>query len=105
MVGARGQRRGSGTRKGASARALAADDASAASEARANARGERADAGDARLVAINTLVPLRDRRMLQFLSRATRVPQSEYLREAVRDLLRKYRDSFDGSPFEDEEPL
>lgn len=88
MVGARGQRRGSGTRKGASARALAAD-----------------DAGDARLVAINTLVPLRDRRMLQFLSRATRVPQSEYLREAVRDLLRKYRDSFDGSPFEDEEPL
>ncbi|HVO30460.1 MAG TPA: ribbon-helix-helix domain-containing protein [bacterium] len=62
-------------------------------------------AGEDRLVAINGLVPVRDRRMLQFLSRSSRVPQSEYLREAIRDLLRKYRDSFDGSPFEDDEPL
>ena len=58
-----------------------------------------------RLVAINGLVPLRDRQMLQFLSQRSRVPQSEYLREALRDLLRKYRDSFDDSPFEDDEPL
>ena len=63
--------------------------------------------GDAatRLVAINGLVPMRDRQMLQFLSQRSRVPQSEYLREALRDLLRKYRDSFDASPFEDDEPL
>jgi hypothetical protein len=58
-----------------------------------------------RYVAINGLVPLRDRRMLQFLSRTTRVPQSVYLREAIRDLLRKYRDAFDGSEFDDAEPL
>jgi len=58
-----------------------------------------------RYSAINGLVPVNDRRMLQFLSRRTRVPQSEYLREAIRDLLRKYRDAFEGSPYEDEEPL
>ena len=58
-----------------------------------------------RYIAINGLVPLRDRRMLQFLSRQTRVPQSEYLREAIRDLLRKYRDAFDGSEFDDAGPL
>lgn len=60
---------------------------------------------DTRPVAINGLVPLRDRQMLQFLSRQTRIPQSEYLREALRDLLRKYQDSFEGSPFEDDDPL
>ncbi len=86
-MGARGQQR-KGRRPGTSDRAIGAD-----------------EAGDQRLVAINGLVPLRDRRMLQFLSRSSRVPQSEYLREALRDLLRKYRDSFDGSPFEDDEPL
>ena len=59
----------------------------------------------ARYAAINGLLPVKDRRMLQFLSRRTRVPQSEYLREAIRDLLRKYRDAFEGSPYEDEEPL
>lgn len=59
-----------------------------------------------RYAAINGLVPIRDRKKLQFLSRRTRVPQSEYLREAIRDLLRKYRDAFDGSPFEDDlDPL
>ena len=61
--------------------------------------------GDTRLVAINGLVPIRDRQMLQFLSSRSRIPQSEYLREALRDLLRKYRDSFDNSPFSDDEPL
>lgn len=58
-----------------------------------------------RYAAINGLIPLRDRRKLQFLSRRTRVPQSEYLREAIRDLLGKYRDVFEDSPFEDDEPL
>ena len=58
-----------------------------------------------RYVAINGLIPTRDRQKLQFLSRRTRVPQSEYLREAIRDLLGKYRDAFDESPFEDDEPL
>lgn len=58
-----------------------------------------------RYVAINGLIPVRDRQKLQFLSRRTRVPQSEYLREAIRDLLAKYRDVFDESPFEDDEPL
>lgn len=58
-----------------------------------------------RYVAINGLIPVRDRQKLQFLSRRTRVPQSEYLREAIRDLLGKYRDTFDESPFEDDEPL
>jgi len=58
-----------------------------------------------RYIAINGLIPLRDRQKLQFLSRRTRVPQSEYLREAIRDVLQKYRDSFEESPFEDDEPL
>ena len=59
-----------------------------------------------RYAAINGLIPVRDRRKLQFLSRRTRVPQSEYLREAIRDLLRKYRDAFEGSPFDEElDPL
>lgn len=58
-----------------------------------------------RYIAINGLVPIRDRQKLQFLSRRTRVPQSEYLREAIRDLLQKYRDNFEESPFEDDEPL
>lgn len=58
-----------------------------------------------RYAAINGLIPVRDRRKLQFLSRRTRIPQSEYLREAIRDLLIKYRDAFEDSPFEDDEPL
>ena len=57
---------------------------------------------ETRSVAINGKIPVRDRRKLQFLSRRTRVPQSEYLREAIRDLLWKYRDAFADSPFEDE---
>lgn len=55
-----------------------------------------------RYVAINGNVPRRDRQKLQYLSRHTRVPQSEYLREAIRDLLRKYRDVFEGTPFDDD---
>ena len=70
------------------------------------ATGTAADASAApRYIAINGLIPLRDRQKLQFLSRRTRVPQSEYLREAVRDVLQKYRDLFEESPFEDDEPL
>ena len=80
----------------------------------ARRRGRRADsarlasttAADgepaARYVAINGNIPRRDRQKLQYLSRHTRVPQSEYLREAIRDLLRKYREVFEGTPFEDD---
>jgi hypothetical protein len=94
MVSVRGQRKskrsGSKESRGAST-ALPAESA--------------LDTGVSRYIAINGLIPTRDRRMLQFLSRHTRVPQSEYLREAIRDLLRKYQNAFDGSPFEDDEPL
>ena len=76
---------------------------------RSGSSGSGAMAADApsepRYAAINGLIPVRDRRKLQFLSRRTRVPQSEYLREAIRDLLRKYRDAFEDSPFDEDEPL
>lgn len=51
-------------------------------------------------VATNVVIPLRHKEMLQYLSGQTRITQSEYLREAVADLLEKYRDVFKGSPFE-----
>ncbi len=81
--------------------------------ARRGKRGRNAENGEEpleanapRYAAINGLIPVRDRRKLQFLSRRTRVPQSEYLREAIRDLLRKYRELFEGSTFEDDlDPL
>ena len=74
------------------------------SRAAAVASGDDAPV-EPRYAAINGLIPVRDRRKLQFLSRRTRIPQSEYLREAIRDLLNKYRDTFEDSPFEDDEPL
>lgn len=83
----------------------------AATRTRRGKRGRSSDSVETldvtpRYAAINGLVPVRDRKKLQFLSRRTRVPQSEYLREAIRDLLRKYRDAFEGSPFEEElDPL
>ena len=55
-----------------------------------------------RYAAINGLIPVRYRRMLQYLSQVTRVPQSVYLREAISDLLGKYRDQFDSSIWDDE---
>ena len=41
-------------------------------------------------VATHVLVPMSVAEQLRSLSRRTRVTQSEYLREAVADLLRKY---------------
>ncbi|RJO66777.1 MAG: ribbon-helix-helix domain-containing protein [Myxococcales bacterium] len=37
--------------------------------------------------------------MLQLLARETRITQSEYLREAVTDLLEKYRAIFEGTSY------
>jgi predicted DNA-binding protein len=51
-------------------------------------------------IATNVVIPSQHKEMLQFLSRETRITQSEYLREAVADLLEKYRDVFKGSPFD-----
>lgn len=79
---------------------------SAATDSAAATPGAPSEQVARTVTAINGLIPVRDRRKLQFLSRRTRVPQSEYLREAIRDLLRKYEDAFEGSAFEDElEPL
>jgi len=44
-----------------------------------------------RSVPTNVLIPMVHREALRRLSAVTRVSQSEYLREAVSDLLRKYR--------------
>ena len=44
-----------------------------------------------RSVPTNVLIPMVHREALRRLSAVTRVSQSEYLREAVTDLLRKYR--------------
>jgi predicted DNA-binding protein len=49
-------------------------------------------------VATHVLIPVTVAEKLKELSRKTRVTQSEYLREAVDDLLRKYQ------PDEVEEP-
>ena len=93
----------SGSAKRGSKRSRAVGATGTAVESTTISRAERVNAP--RYIAINGLIPLRDRQKLQFLSRRTRVPQSAYLREAIRDLLRKYRDTFDESPFEDDEPL
>jgi hypothetical protein len=47
-------------------------------------------ASDARQVPTNVLVPASHREALKQLSSRTRISQSEYLREAVADLLAKY---------------
>lgn len=48
----------------------------------------------------NVVVPIRFRAMLRYLSNKTRIRQSEFIREALRDLLIKYRKEFKGSDFE-----
>ena len=45
---------------------------------------------DAQVVSTHVLVPEEQIRQLKHLSRRTRIAQSEYLREAVDDLLDKY---------------
>lgn len=51
-------------------------------------------------VPTNVVMPVPYRDMLKFLSEKSRIRQSEYLREALQDLLIKYRHEFKGSPFE-----
>ena len=51
-------------------------------------------------VATNVVIPKKHKQMLQFLSKRTRITQSEYLREAVADLLEKYRDEFKNTRFD-----
>ena len=48
-----------------------------------------------RSVPTNVLIPAQHRDLLKKLSERTRVSQSEYLREAVADLLDKYGDVLD----------
>ena len=43
-----------------------------------------------RNIATNVVMPVELKEKLEALSRATRVSQSDYLREAVNDLLQKY---------------
>lgn len=53
-----------------------------------------------RQVPTNVVLPVLFREKLRYLSRITKVPQAEYLREAVRDLIVKYShvlNSGDGS--------
>jgi hypothetical protein len=56
-----------------------------AAEAPVNARGPEAD-----IVSTHVLVPEEQVQKLRELARRTRIHQSEYLREAVDDLLTKY---------------
>ena len=57
----------------------------AAPEATVDARGPEAD-----IVSTHVLVPEEQVQKLRELARRTRIHQSEYLREAVEDLLSKY---------------
>lgn len=51
-------------------------------------------------IATNVVIPRLHKEMLQLLSRKTRITQSEYMREAVIDLLHKYRDEFKDTRFD-----
>ncbi len=53
-----------------------------------------------KLVATNVLIPQAHKDALKALSRKTRITQSEYLREAVADLLKKYETILAREPFE-----
>ena len=48
----------------------------------------------------NIVIPVLYKRMLRYLSDKTRIRQSEYLREAIRDVLIKYRQEFRNSEFQ-----
>jgi hypothetical protein len=52
--------------------------------------GERRSSPDAEVVSTHVLVAEEQVHKLRELSRRTRIAQSEYLREAVEDLLAKY---------------
>jgi len=58
------------------------------------------DYRDLQSTPTNVVLPVLYKRMLRYLSNRTRIRQSEYIREAMRDLLLKYRSDFKGSEFE-----
>lgn len=51
-------------------------------------------------IATNVVIPRLHKEMLKLLSRKTRITQSEYMREAVIDLLHKYGNEFKGTRFD-----
>jgi Arc/MetJ-type ribon-helix-helix transcriptional regulator len=51
-------------------------------------------------VPTTIVLPVHYRKMLRYLSDKTRVRQSEYVREALQDLLLKYRAEFRRSEYE-----
>lgn len=51
-------------------------------------------------VATNVVIPKIHKQMLQLLSKRTRITQSEFLREAVADLLEKYKSEFKNTRFD-----
>ncbi|MFH1808275.1 MAG: ribbon-helix-helix domain-containing protein [Pseudomonadota bacterium] len=50
---------------------------------------------EVRQVPTNVVLPVLFREKLRYLASKTRVPQAEFIREAVRDLLSKYQHLFD----------
>jgi len=50
-------------------------------------------------VATNVVLPRIHKDMLKLLAKKTRITQSEFLREAVADLLEKYSEYFKGTAF------
>lgn len=63
-------------------------------------RQESMDYTDMTTSPTNVMIPTRYKRMLRHLSNKTRIRQAEYIREAFKDLLIKYRKEFHGSEFE-----
>ena len=55
-------------------------------------------------VATNVVLPLAHKRRLEELAKRTRITQSEYLREAVSDLLAKYDAVLGAGPAKSEAP-
>jgi len=51
-------------------------------------------------VTTSVVIPADVKEKMQYLSQATRITQSEYIREALEDLLNKYAEVFKGSPFD-----
>ena len=62
----------------------------------ANQHIEFVDREPVNQIPTNVVLPVIYREKLRFLARKTRVPQAEFIREAVRDLLAKYRHLLDG---------
>ena len=56
-------------------------------------------------IATNVVMPWVYKEKLKYLARRTRINQSEFLREAVADLLKKYQHIFQDSEFAELEDL